>query len=70
MVSLRPSVTVNVAFIFGSSKQGNARRASVDSNWVTASHLLAMPYLQLIDYVTDRNTILRSILGIELGNLS
>src|SRR5262245_54662182 len=28
--------TANVALNAGSSKQGNARRASVDSNWVTA----------------------------------
>src|SRR4051812_42294888 len=30
------SVTENVALNAGSSKHGNARRASVDSNWVTA----------------------------------
>src|SRR5262245_54247534 len=30
------SVTANVALNAGSSKQGNARLASVDSNWVTA----------------------------------
>ena len=30
------SVTANVALNAGSSKHGNARRASVDSNWVTA----------------------------------
>jgi len=30
------SVTANVALNAGSSKQGNARRASVDSNCVTA----------------------------------
>ena len=28
--------TWNVAFAAGSSQQGNARRASVDSNWVAA----------------------------------
>src|SRR5262245_3286812 len=30
------AVTANVDLNAGSSKQGNARRASVDSNWVTA----------------------------------
>ena len=37
-VSPRSAVTVTakVALKTGSSKQGNARRASVDSNWVTA----------------------------------
>src|SRR5215210_8010557 len=30
------TVTANVALNAGSSKQGKARRASVDSNWVTA----------------------------------
>src|SRR5262249_23991130 len=30
------TVGVNVALYDGSSKQGKARRASVDSNWVTA----------------------------------
>jgi hypothetical protein len=30
------TVTLNVALYAGSSKQGNARRASVDSNCVTA----------------------------------
>ena len=39
IVSLRPKVTVKVAFILGSSKHGKARRASVDSNCVTANHL-------------------------------
>ncbi len=32
IVSFLPSVTVKLAFILGSSKHGNARRASVDSN--------------------------------------
>jgi hypothetical protein len=32
IVSFLPSVTVKFAFILGSSKHGNARRASVDSN--------------------------------------
>jgi hypothetical protein len=31
-VSLRPTVTVKLAFIVGSSKQGKERRASVASN--------------------------------------
>lgn len=35
----RPSVTVKVAFMLGSSKQGNARRASVGSIWETAKNL-------------------------------
>ena len=30
------SVTANTAFCAGSSQHGNARRASVASNWVTA----------------------------------
>ena len=34
------SVTSNVAFMAGSSQQGNARRASVDSNCVTAMFFL------------------------------
>ncbi|KAH3881119.1 hypothetical protein DPMN_005041 [Dreissena polymorpha] len=35
----RISVTLKVAFIAGSSKHGNAFRASVGSNWVTARYL-------------------------------
>ena len=31
------TLTENTAFSAGSSKHGNARRAWVDSNWVTAS---------------------------------
>lgn len=41
MVSLRPSVMVNVAFMLGSSKQGNARLASGAENCVTAKYLWA-----------------------------
>lgn len=41
ILSFRPSATVKFAFILGSSKQGKARRASVDSNWVTANHLVS-----------------------------
>lgn len=40
IVSLRPSVTVKVAFMVGSSKQGKERRASVASNCVTARYLI------------------------------
>ena len=36
---LRPIVIWNLAFIPGSSKQGNARRASVGENWVVAKYL-------------------------------
>ena len=39
MVDFRPKVTVNFAFIFGSSKQGNARLASVASKSETAKYL-------------------------------
>lgn len=35
----RPIEMVKVAFIAGSSKQGNADRAAVGSNCVTPSHL-------------------------------
>ena len=35
----RPKVIVNSAFILGSSKQGNARRASTGSIWVVAKYL-------------------------------
>lgn len=40
ILSLRPSVMLNFAFILGSSKQGNARRASAGSIWVTAKYLM------------------------------
>jgi len=36
----RPKVTVKVAFMFGSSKQGKALRASVGSICDTAIHLV------------------------------
>ena len=36
----RPKVMSKVAFSAGSSRQGNAWRASVGWNWVAASHLL------------------------------
>jgi hypothetical protein len=39
MVFLRPSVMVNSAFMFGSSKHGNERRASGAENCVTAKYL-------------------------------
>ena len=39
-VAKRPRVTLNVAFMAGSSKQGKALRASVASNCVTAKYLL------------------------------
>ena len=37
---LRTTVMANVAFRPGSSIQGNARRASVGSNWVVAMYLI------------------------------
>ena len=37
----RPKVTLKIAFIFGSSKQGKARRASVGSIWDTAMYLMS-----------------------------
>ena len=40
--SLRPSVMLNVAFMAGSSKQGNDRRASTASNWLTARYLVGV----------------------------
>ena len=39
MLVERPRVMSKVAFRAGSSRQGNAWRASVGWNWVTASHL-------------------------------
>jgi ABC-type uncharacterized transport system YnjBCD ATPase subunit len=39
IVFLRPSVMVNIAFMFGSSKHGNERRASGAENCVTAKYL-------------------------------
>ena len=44
---LLPRLTSNVAFKAGSSKQGKALRASVDSNWVVASHLVEIQNLNL-----------------------
>ena len=34
----RPSFTLNLAFLSGSSRHGKDFRAPSDSNWVTASH--------------------------------
>lgn len=39
-----PMLIVNLAFRAGSSKQGNARRASVDWNCDAASHLKQKTY--------------------------
>ena len=50
-------VILKVAFIAGSSKQGNARRASVGWNWVAA-------------IVLSKNNIISSVVGRKMSAVS